>query len=1853
MLDQAELIPCGDLSDQQSSPSCATGGTHTSRFESYLRIRRDASTNAWEVTSRDGVTSVYTSLEGVSPDMTFRWHLASVTDRRGNRVDYNWVCESGHCVIAGIVARTSGTAKPAFEVAVSSEVRPDRLTYGDGRKMRAITRRITLIQVKAAGEPVSTYRLSYTTSASTGLSRLVGVQKYGADAVISGGGITGGTALPAFQFDYSNNGDSGGAPAFVKQQGWSGPGAYVLGDFDGDGWATDNLVPGSVYYSSGHFFSRVPALYPSNGTAQLLPSNRFEFRKAKGVNQHVTTVDLDGDARSDVIESMFKEWFSVETGLVIKRVLLGYRAYSINSKAEVDKLFFDLPSSKIVAGGAGVSGDFNGDGQGDLLQTNGWLILSTPGDPYRPTVVDWGLSAVGKFAKKLVGSADVNGDGLTDILTEGNADGEYQVFLSSGRSFLGQPSFRGAEKRPVIADVNGDGLSDLVFIGPNSDRSPRTLTTRFSNGANFVSVEVDPLAVERISAKGPKETSASKTYRTGDFNGDGRADLLIGTSVLRAMDGSFEARASDIGYDNDVSVVADFNGDGADDIVRTGKKQADSRVWLSSGGQSDLLTSVQEPLGGRLSITYGPSAGTPGSKLPFNIQVVKSLSLDDGRDGKSVLTFAYEGGAWSRAERQFLGFRKVTTSLPCNPGESSCPQEVRFYSQTPACPGRVVQEQLLDGPGGSVLVQGSTAYAQDDALPFTCLATSTEGRVFDGASSRGVSRSFSYDLYGNTTQVTDTGVVEAAGDETVTLTAFTPNASDYVVSCPWRTLIYQGTSASGALLSGTRLSYDGGAAGAAPARCERTQQDDWVSGDSWITTGRWAYDGAGNQVQQTDGAGNTTTTVFDDALRLYPVETRLPRYAADPRFRRLTGWNLACGLPASQTDLNGQVSIFGYDALCRETSRQLPGGYSETRSYVNLGQPNGQYTAVTYPAPGGQSAPRYSADYMDGFGRSYLSESTGPRSGVPIRVEKAYDARWGLARVSAPYHYGETVYSTLYTYDKLGRPVLTTNPDGTSSRLSYAIGGAGTADLIVTTLTDETGRVTVEAADANGKRVKRTRMKEAAPVTTQYQRDGLGRILRIIDPMGNQWAYVYDGLGRRISVSDPDLGNWSYAYDNASRLVSQTDAKGQRAELGYDSLSRLTTKVVRTGGGDEITTNSYDEARSGFYNLGQLTTAVRSAATRRFTQAYDYDAAGRLAQRRDLGVNGRDFAQSFEYWPDGSIRRKRLADGAWTGTYLYDPAGRLASIGNANAPSASEPAQFIASTAYNARGQTTSIAYGGGVSTEFGYNDARGFLSRVVTRKGGQTVMDLSYTRDARGLVTGIASPDPTRSWAYGYDGLGRLVSADNLGGTADDRSFAYDDADNVTANSGLCAGAGLVYPAPGAPRPHAPVSICGTPVTYDANGNTLSYDPDGPGPIAARKLAYDGENRPVSVTAGGSTTSFDYGPDGERAGKSYLGGRHFYFGTDSEVLYGQASPEGIVTSTLHPDIRREGNATDVMVKDHLASNRLVLRVGAGTMRADYGPFGQPLTSNGSVPLQGKGYLNERFDPETGLQYLHARYYDPALGRFISPDTWDPDLAGVDINRYAYALNDPVNGSDANGHKDPDSGGEISGGNSQAPQNTGGVGGFSVSDIQINEFFGLYTHPISSDWRREEEGTVDILLRDDEKRQAELKEELDQSGVAGYAFSRTLEAAWIAVGAKAIDFALGAASKIAGLVVNNGARSVLSKAEQLAANAKKGAAYESEVEQAFLRRGFEVGRQITIKTESGVSTRVDIMTRNPATGKIGCVECKSSATAPITTNQARAFPEIQISGGTITGAGKPGFPGGFSVPPTRVDVLRP
>jgi RHS repeat-associated protein len=363
------------------------------------------------------------------------------------------------------------------------------------------------------------------------------------------------------------------------------------------------------------------------------------------------------------------------------------------------------------------------------------------------------------------------------------------------------------------------------------------------------------------------------------------------------------------------------------------------------------------------------------------------------------------------------------------------------------------------------------------------------------------------------------------------------------------------------------------------------------------------------------------------------------------------------------------------------------------------------------------------------------------------------------------------------------------------------------------------------------------------------------------------------------------------------------------------------------------------------------------------------------------------------------------------GSCLYDLAGRLKSIRNqatatpATNTQAAQPAMYINDIQYNARGQTTSISHGDGTTMQgFEYDASRGWLKRTYMNNGATNIADMYYARNAKGMVDRINTynagvADPERTWVYSYDSLQRLAGASKNGTWAAGSSYyVYDAANNITYNSDLCPNAtaspNIVYPAAGQPRPHAPSSICGTPVTYDANGNTLTYDRDGAAWQQPLTLGYDGENRPLTITKNANTTVMAYGADGERVSKNFGTATHYYLGGEGEYLFNLTYTTGMLTSYIHPDVKREGTNIDILMKDHLNSNRVSSRFAGTVTRQDYGPYGQPVSYAGATlpqigQPQTKGYINEKFDPETGLQYNHFRYMDPDLARFINPDTWD------------------------------------------------------------------------------------------------------------------------------------------------------------------------------------------------------------------------------------------------------------------------
>jgi RHS repeat-associated protein len=97
---------------------------------------------------------------------------------------------------------------------------------------------------------------------------------------------------------------------------------------------------------------------------------------------------------------------------------------------------------------------------------------------------------------------------------------------------------------------------------------------------------------------------------------------------------------------------------------------------------------------------------------------------------------------------------------------------------------------------------------------------------------------------------------------------------------------------------------------------------------------------------------------------------------------------------------------------------------------------------------------------------------------------------------------------------------------------------------------------------------------------------------------------------------------------------------------------------------------------------------------------------------------------------------------------------------------------------------------------------------------------------------------------------------------------------------------------------------------------------------------------------------------------------------------------------------------------------QLTNSAGTVTDEYEYDAFGNSFTKVGTTP-NNYLYRGEQYDPDLGLYYLRARYYNPATGRFLSRDPLDGHTKDpASLHKYLYANGDPVNGMDPRGRDD-------------------------------------------------------------------------------------------------------------------------------------------------------------------------------------------------------------------------------------------
>jgi RHS repeat-associated protein len=121
-------------------------------------------------------------------------------------------------------------------------------------------------------------------------------------------------------------------------------------------------------------------------------------------------------------------------------------------------------------------------------------------------------------------------------------------------------------------------------------------------------------------------------------------------------------------------------------------------------------------------------------------------------------------------------------------------------------------------------------------------------------------------------------------------------------------------------------------------------------------------------------------------------------------------------------------------------------------------------------------------------------------------------------------------------------------------------------------------------------------------------------------------------------------------------------------------------------------------------------------------------------------------------------------------------------------------------------------------------------------------------------------------------------------------------------------------------------------------------------------------------------------------------------------------SEDQIVNSTWTPSFYGYDGGGNV--------RQLTNAAGAVTDTYEYDAFGNSFTTSGSTP-NNYLYGGEQYDPDLGLYYLRARYYNPATGRFVSRDPEEGWLTNpMTLHRYLYASGDAINRVDPSGRSD-------------------------------------------------------------------------------------------------------------------------------------------------------------------------------------------------------------------------------------------
>jgi RHS repeat-associated protein len=664
------------------------------------------------------------------------------------------------------------------------------------------------------------------------------------------------------------------------------------------------------------------------------------------------------------------------------------------------------------------------------------------------------------------------------------------------------------------------------------------------------------------------------------------------------------------------------------------------------------------------------------------------------------------------------------------------------------------------------------------------------------------------DTYGLPTQV-ETAVVKPSGtsetlsDQTCTVTSYVHNTSAWLIGLP-KEQRTTGTSCAGyatadpatKLKSAMQQSYDLLAHGATPTKGMVTSVAEINgAGTAYSHVTETRYDSLGRVLTVTKPGQGTTETQYVPSTGGPLTETVMinakghsVRTTLDP----------GRGLPLTDTDPNGRITRYEYDALGR-----LVKGWSPSRSAGGK-TPNvmiAYQAAIASPVENRPAAVTVSTLQDDG---SY-SRTVTLYDGLAREVQQQTKAHGpGRIVVDTTYNDHGLVYEKTNPYLAKGEPEaqlfrprsLSLIPSLTKYRYDglerqyrasiYHYGGYKHATYtyynLTSTYVDPVGSTsprTLTYFDALGRVTQIKHYNQAASSSdtgrvTAYSYDARGNRSQVKDPAGNIWTYTYDARGRVTSTTDPDTGNTETWYDAADRAIQVKNARGLKTFTEYDDLGRVLN--VREGSATAVPAKefTYDAAPGG---KGQPYTSTRHTANGDYADrvtGYDaeYHVTGREtvipANSMTTGVSGK-YSYAYTYTPTGKLQSVTLP--AKGGLAEEKVITRYTSDGLPE--STSGLTWYTSDVTYSPLGEPLRAVTGSQPSRVWTTNfvDPRtGRLQRTVTDRetaNPHRINDSYYSYDTSGLITsqasnfgGVSGTDSWDTQCYTYDTMGELVHA-------------------------------------------------------------------------------------------------------------------------------------------------------------------------------------------------------------------------------------------------------------------------------------------------------------------------------------------------------------------------------------------------------------------------------------------------------------------------------------------------------------